>query len=307
MEARINHHLDRIEALLRERMPGSLYQFELLDVATMQAYGRGALAERMPWGSVYKLFVIAAAVQMIEEGLLQPDQPLRLEKERFTNGEGILRQFSHLTHLSVVDCCKMVVATSDNVCADTLHELVGNERVARLFVAAGCTQSRLTDNLDTLIGRLLAAPHRWDAPDYMYSAAMFANYETAIAAVLPDNCTTATDCNRLWQYLATNAYRPAAREVFFDIVRTHNVWSRTGRYPNYYTAPKLCGKTGSSGASTTMNETNLLYDPATRQPLGFFSFFSQHNRSRYYEVADVMGCAGLELAKVYASLKEGEI
>ncbi|MFC6223776.1 serine hydrolase [Hymenobacter artigasi] len=299
MTNRINQHLDAIEALVQTRMPGSLYQFELYDLATAQAYGRGALVEPMPWGSVYKLFVIAAAVQMIEEGLLQPDQQIRLEKDRFQHGEGILQQFSHLTHLSVVDCCKMIVATSDNICADTLHELVGNARVARLFVAASCTHSCLTDNLDTLIGRLLAAPHHWSTPGYMYSAEMFAAYEVVIADTLPDNCTTASDCNLLWQYLSGKAFGEQAREVFFDIVRTHNVWSRTGRYPNYYTMPKLSGKTGSLGAGTVMNETNMLYDPAAQKQLGFFSFFSQHNRLRYYEIADIMGCMGLELAKVY--------
>jgi hypothetical protein len=85
---------------------------------------------------------------MLDEGLLAPDQQLYLDRMQFQYGEGVLQQFSHLTHLSVVNCCKMVVATSDNMCADTLHALAGNERVARLF-AAGCTHSRLTDNFDT--------------------------------------------------------------------------------------------------------------------------------------------------------------
>ena len=299
MPTRINYHLDAIEALVQARMPGSLYQFELYDLVTAQAYGRGALAEPMPWGSVYKLFVIAAAVQMIEEGLLQPDQQIRLEKDRFQHGEGILQQFSHLTHLSVVDCCKMIVATSDNICADTLHELVGNARVAQLFAAAGCTNSRLTDNLDTLIGRLLAAPHQWAAPDYMYSGAMNDAYETAIAEVLPDNCTTATDCNRLWKYLATAAFSAEGRELFFEIARTNNVWSRLGRYANYQSSLKLLGKTGSIGAGIVMNESLMLHSPKENQPLGFFSFYSQHNRIRYYEIYDVLACAGLELAKVY--------
>ncbi|MGI4875549.1 MAG: serine hydrolase [Janthinobacterium lividum] len=301
METCINQQLDRIETLIRERMPGSLYQFELLDLGTGQAYGRGLQEALMPWGSVYKLFVIAAAVQMLGEGLLQPGQLLHLDKARFQHGEGILQQFSHLTRLSVVDCCKMVIATSDNVCADTLHELVGNERVARLFAAAGCTHSRLTDNLDTLIRRLLAAPHQWAAADYMYSPAMFANYEAAIAQVLPDNCITAHDCNRLWQHLHTAAFSPAAREVFFDIVQMNSMTRRVSYYANFCAMPKLRGKTGSIGAGVVMNETNLLYDPTTRQPLGFFSFFSQHNRLRYYELCDVLACAGLELAKVYPS------
>ena len=300
MQARINRHLDRIEALILARMPGSRYQFELYDLATAQAYGRGALTERMPWGSVYKLFVIAAVVQMLDEGLLAPDQLLYLDRAQFQYGEGVLQQFSHLTHLSVVDCCKMVVATSDNVCADTLHALAGNERVARLFAAAGCTHSRLTDNLDTLIGRLLAAPHQWAAEDYLYSPEMFANYEAAIAEVLPDNCTTATDCNRLWQQLNMTAFSSAARKIFFDIVQMNSMTRRVGYYANFGAAPKLRGKTGYIGAGVVMNEINLLYDPATQQPLGFFSFFSQHNRLRYFELCDVLACAGLELAKVYA-------
>ena len=301
MEARINQHLDRIEALIQARMPGSLYQFELFDLATNQAYARGPQPEAiMPWGSVYKLFVIAAVVQMIDEGLLLPEQLLLLEKDRFTHGVGVLQQFSHLTHLSVVDCCKMVVATSDNVCADTLHELVGNARVARLFAAAGCTHSRLTDNLDTLIGRLLAAPHQWAADDYMYSPEMFVNYEAAIADLLPGNCTTAHDCNRLWQHLHTTAFSPTGRELFFNIVHTYCMTGRVSYYANYGATPKLRGKTGSMGVSVVMTETTLLYDPTERQPLSFFTFLSQHNRLRYFELCDVLACAGLELAKVYA-------
>ena len=300
MEAHINRHLDVIETLIRERMPGSLYQFELLDLASGKSYGRGDATYPMLWGSVYKLFVIAAIVQMIDEGILQPEQLLHLDKVRFKYGEGIVKQFKHLTHLSVEDCCRMVIATSDNVCIDTLHELVGNERMARLFAAADCTHSRLTDNLNTLIGRLMAAPHQWATPDYMYSPAMFANYETAIADVLPDNCTTATDCNRLWHYLHTAAFSADAHALFFDIARTHNLHSRTSRYANYCASPKLSGKTGSIGPGVVMNETNLVYDPVTKESLGFFSFFSRHNRLSFYELYDVLAFAGLELAKVYA-------
>ena len=58
-------------------------------------------------------------------------------------------------------------------------------------------------------------------------------------------------------------------------------------------------KTGTLGAGFVMNEINLLYEPVTKQPLGFFSFFSQNNRLRFFELCDVLACAGLELAKVY--------
>jgi hypothetical protein len=276
-----------------------MYQFELYDLGTESSYARGAVDEAMPSGSVYKLFVIAAIVQMIDEGALQRNELLRLDPSLYRRGEGVLQQFSDLTHLSVVDCCKMVVATSDNVCADTLHALAGNQRIASMFAAAGCSRSRVTDNLDTLIGRLLAAPHRWSAPDYMYSSAMFENYESAIASVLPENHTTATDCNRMWRFLNATAYRPPARDLFFEIARTHNIHSRVSRYVNYCASPKMCGKTGSIGAGRVMNETNLIYDPHSKKPLGFFSFFSQHNREKYYAIYDVLACVGLELAKIY--------
>ena len=130
MKVRINDHLDRIETLIQTRMPGSRYQFELLDLATSQDYGRGLRQKLMPWGSVYKLFVIAAVVQMLDEGLLAPDQVLYL---------------------------------------------------------------------DTLIRRLMAVPHQWAADDYMYSPEMLANYEAAIAEVLPENDTHWLNLGLMWR------------------------------------------------------------------------------------------------------------
>ena len=299
METPLTPHLDAIESLLRQRLPSSRYQFELYDVTTDQAHGRGALTESMAWASVYKLAVIATAVQLIDAGELRADQPLLLDKQRFRHGDGVLQTTQHLAHLSIADAARLIIATSDNVCSDTLHALVGPDRVAQLLVAAGCAHSRITDNVDSLVGPLLAVEHPWTTPGYLNSAAMFAAYEAPMAALLPGNHTTAPDCNRLWRYLATAAFSPAGRELFFNIVQTPSVWARLGRYANFLPWVKMSGKTGTLGLGAVLTESVVLYRQTAAEPLAFFTILTQHNRQPFYEVCEVLAQVGAELAALY--------
>ena len=299
MEERTRHYLDRFDQIVRERMIGNTYQFALFDCETEESYEYGSFREPMPWASIYKLFVIGALLQMVDQGIVDIGEPVTLRPDLYTNGEGIVKHFKHLNRLSVIDCCKFVVSTSDNVCSDTLHELVGNNRIACLIADAGCENSCLTDNIDTLIGRQLSGGHRWDQVSYMYSGQMFDNYQATITETLPKNHTTATDCNRLWRYLLSSAFTTSTLRLFLEIVRTHNLQSRIGRYANYCNSPKLGGKTGSMCAGIVMNETNLLYEPVSGKPLGFFSFLSNHNRQTYFQSQDVLACCGLELVNIY--------
>lgn len=45
---------------------------------------------------------------------------------------------------------------------------------------------------------------------------------------------------------------------------------------------------------------DLASGPIAKESLGFFSFFSRHNRLSFYELYDVLAFVGLVLAKMYS-------
>ena len=151
----IENTINKIDNLIKEQLPESKYQFELFDLATNTKHFRG-LDEPFHWGSVYKLFVVAEVIKMAEEGLLNLDDELILHKEKYKNGNGILKNFTNLDRLTFIDACKMTIAVSDNLCADELLNIVGLKRFNELFAKSKSKKSSLENNLDEIVSSLFS-------------------------------------------------------------------------------------------------------------------------------------------------------
>lgn len=194
MIEQIEHTINKIDTLIKEQLPESKYQFELHDLITNTKHFRGA-DEPFHWGSVYKLFVAAEIIKMAEEGLLNLGDELILHKDIYKNGSGVVKFFTHLNKLTYIDACKMVMATSDNLCADELLNIVGFERLNKLFEKANCNSSKLNVNLDTMVKNLFNGISTNDKADFFQSDFYFQHFNKTLAELLNENYTTVQDIN----------------------------------------------------------------------------------------------------------------
>lgn len=297
----IENTINKIDNLIKEQLPESKYQFELFDLGTNTKHFRG-LDEPFHWGSVYKLFVVAEIIKMAEEGLLNLDDELILHKEKYKNGNGIVKFFSDDFKINYVDACKMVIATSDNLCSDELLEIVGLERLNQLFINVGSNNSKLSLNLDTLIKELfeqIGLTHsvkNYLTPDY------FRKINQALDTKLLQNYTTVTDLNNCFQFLTKDYFTDRNLTLFMDCIKVKNQHTRLSRYLDY-SSFQLAGKTGSLGFGVAKNETTAIIKKTTNEIVGYFSINTKDIKKRYFETADIFGLIGLEIAGLYEELE----
>lgn len=100
----------------------------------------------LPTASVGKIFLLIAAADAIERGVLDPDERLVVD-ERDRVGDSGLLQFLDGQRLSVIDLCRFVGALSDNLAANVLLRRVGLARVADVTAGLGVERSALHDSV----------------------------------------------------------------------------------------------------------------------------------------------------------------
>ena len=296
----IENTINKIEQLLKEQLPESKYQFELFDLGTNTRHFRG-WDEPFHWGSVYKLFVVAEIIKMAEEGLLNLDDELVLHKEKYVNGNGIMKFMTHLNKLTFIDACKMVMATSDNLCADELLNVVGFERLNNLFRKANCNSSKLIVNLDTMVKILFEEIDKNVQADFYQSEAYFQYFDKKLNDLLMDNYTNVQDINTCFEYIVNKYFTENWKELFMEFVLTPNVHTRIASY-TAFGKWLLRGKTGALGLGTVNSETSAIIYKDTNRVAGYFTFTSKDNKKRNFQSNDSLGLIGLEIANLYEQL-----
>ena len=211
----IENTINKIDNLIKEQLPESKYQFELHDLITNTKHFRG-LDEPFHWGSVYKLFVVAEIIKMSEEGLLNLDDELILHKELYKNGNGIMKFMTHLNKITYIDACKMVMATSDNLCADELLSVVGFDRLNKLFKKADCNSSKLIVNLDTMVKNLFNGISTNNKAYFFQSDFYFEHFNKRLAELLIENHTTVQNINTVFHFILGSYLLKKKQKIFMN-------------------------------------------------------------------------------------------
>lgn len=300
MIEKIEHTVNRIEQLIQQQLPESKYQFELHDLATNSKHFRG-YDEPFHWGSIYKLFVVAEIIKMADEGLLKMDDELVLHKELYKRGNGIVKFFTHLNNLTFIDACKMVMAVSDNLCADELLNVTGFKRVNNLFSKAGCLKSKLSVNLDTMVKDLFEGIDTNTFSNYYQSEEYFKHFDKSLNALLEDNHTTASDINRCFHFVMTEYLTESGKAYLKECLQLPNQHSRIAYYVPF-SQFLLKGKTGTLGIGIANNENVAIINKRTQRIHGYFSINTKNNIKRYFQSNDVLGMVGLEIAGLYEEM-----
>lgn len=296
----IEHTINKIDVLIKQQLPESKYQFELHDLATNTKHFRG-LDEPFHWGSVYKLFVVAEIIKMSEEGLFKMDDEIDLNKEKYVNGNGIGKYLSHVNKLSYTDACKMVMAVSDNLCADELLNIVSLERLNNLFKNAGCHNSKLSVNLDTMVKDLFKGIENNVGVNYFHSNEYFGHFQKSLSELLKDSHTSVKDINVCFKFIMNNYLSEQGTNLLKEFVLLPNVHSRIAYYlpfGNYL----LKGKTGMLGIGIVNNENVAIIHKETKKTVGYFAINTKDNEKRYFQTNDTIGLIGLEIVKLYEQL-----
>jgi hypothetical protein len=291
----------KIENKLIDNLPESKYQFELYDLITNTKYFRG-YSEPFHWGSLFKLFVVAEIIKMIEENKIKSDDKLILHKELSQKGNGVLKFMTHLNELTYIDACKIMISTSDNICADELLKVVGFERFNNLFTKSNCFSSKLSVNLDTLVTNLYSGINKENTNAFYYRSEMsFIHFSTALAKSLIGNYTSAMDINKCWHFIIRDYLNEDSSKLFKSCFQLFNVHSR---FNNYLVFSKfsLFGKTGTLGSASINNEVAAITLKGTSDIYGYFSLLTKNNTKRYFQSADIFALVGLEIAALYEEL-----
>lgn len=296
----IEQTINKIDDLIKEQLPESKYQFELYDLTTNTKHFRG-LDEPFHWGSVYKLFVVAEIIKMSEEGLLNMNEEIELQKNIFKNGSGVLKCLTNLNKLTYIDTCKIAIAISDNLCADELLNVVGLERFNKLFQVANTKKSLLKFNLNDTVIELFSTINSDKKVSFYRSENFVSQFNIALENLLKQNYTNARDLNTALHFILNDYLTVNGRKLFIEIMSSPTVYPRIEAY-TIFSPIKIIGKGGSLGYQTAFNQSIIILDNKYEKLLAIGSFLLKENRHRNYETVDKFGLIGLEIANLYEQL-----
>jgi beta-lactamase class A len=92
--------------------------------------------EQFPTASVFKIFVLAELFRQIDAGIVTLDARYGLEDTYKSVGSGVAQFMTSGTSLTVYDYALLMMAISDNTCADFLYRFVGGTNIKNHVVDA---------------------------------------------------------------------------------------------------------------------------------------------------------------------------
>ena len=92
----------------------------------------------MPLASVSKVLVALVALDLIDEGALDPAEPMTIDPETSSFGATGIATYRYPVTIAVADLLNQMLSVSDNAAADVILDLVGLERVNRNLRQWGC-------------------------------------------------------------------------------------------------------------------------------------------------------------------------
>ena len=238
---------------------------------------------------------------MSEEGLFKLDDEIILHKELYKNGNGIMKYLSNTNKMTYTDACKMVMAVSDNLCADELLHKVGFDRINNLFIKAGCINSKISEDLNTMVSNLINEIPKTIRSTFYHDVKYFAFFNRKLKELLTRNFTNAKDINTCFQFIMDGYLNPKFRDTLLEFVLVPNVHTRIAAY-TYFSKFYLRGKTGALGFGIVNNETVAIIQKNTKLVKGYFTLNTNENRHTNFQTNDLLALVGLEIAKLYEQL-----
>ncbi|ALE75105.1 beta-lactamase [Pseudonocardia sp. EC080610-09] len=208
--------------------------------------------------SVYKLLVLVGYCRAVDEGRLDPREPVVVPPGRTPGATGISALADPVT-MSRRDLVTSMITVSDNVAADVVHAAVGRDRVAALPAELGLTGTRIRGGTADVLAGLVADT---GTDDVAAAFAVLADNDVPaqVRALSPvfGSSTTAADATallaRLWRgELASDAGTAFARQVLSAQIWPHRL--RAG----FPASAAVAGKTGTVGA--VRNEVGVVTYP----------------------------------------------
>ena len=199
------------------------FAWHIEDPSTGNVWTRNA-GEAHPGASTLKLAVFLRLLQLVDDGRIDLNHPIRLRRWHQVGGCGVLQYFSPETTLSVGEVATLMVILSDNTATNMIIDLTGlgavNNLVASLPGASGLTR----------IHRYYGKPSM-ALPDGIHHTAMATanDLATIYREVLAGNILGPVGRHAFWQTLLRQQDRAMAPRQFApDILIAHKTGAIDG-------------------------------------------------------------------------------
>lgn len=191
---------------------GATGSFLARNVRTGQECGFNP-TQTMPLASLVKVPIALVVLDLIEQGVLDASEPVRLDPAVVTPGANGLSAFRHEAMVALGDLLYLMLAVSDNAAADLIIDRVGLDTVRQRLQGWDCSD--------------IVVRHRMRA---MYdSVAMLSNDDVHLAMELAIRGTTGTGAHPLPVLDVAEANAGTAR-VLVDLLE--RIWLDQISHPN---------------------------------------------------------------------------
>lgn len=208
--------------------------------------------------SVYKLLVLVAFCREVDEGGIDPREPVVVPPGRTPGGTGISALADPVT-MSWRDLATSMITVSDNAAADVVHTRVGRGRVAALPAELGLDGTRVRGGTADVFADLVTDT---GTDDVAAAFAVLADNDVPaqVRALSPvfGSSTTAADATRLLGLLWRGELASATGTEFARRVLSAQIWPHRLR-AGFPAAAAVAGKTGTVGA--VRNEVGVVTFP----------------------------------------------
>jgi beta-lactamase class A len=203
----------------------------------------------VPMASVYKLPLLAGFCRLVDDGVIDPREQIRVEPADRTAGPSGLSILADPVTMSLRDLAVSMMTVSDNAAADVLLDKVGRDHLAHLLRDFGLQHTRVRrgagDNLQELLRRTGAGD-----PDAAF--AVLADNDRTDPVGVYDAATasasTARDMTRLLRSIWSGEILSAEQTQFVAATMAHQVYRHRLSAGFPYDGVRVAGKTGTFGA-----------------------------------------------------------
>ncbi|MCO1656376.1 serine hydrolase [Pseudonocardia humida] len=203
---------------------------------------------RVVMASVYKLPLLVAFCRAVDEGALDPVEPVRLLPEARTAGPTGVSAMSDPVTMSLRDVARSMIIVSDNAAADALLDAVGLARVHDVLRVLGLHATTVRggtrDTYDTLV-RDTDADTLQDAMSRLADNDRPAD-PSALDPLL-SSATTGRDMTRLLTAIWSDTAASPAQCAYMRTVLGQQVWPHRLAAGFPHPAVRVAGKTGTLG------------------------------------------------------------
>lgn len=204
--------------------------------------------EPVVMASVYKLPLLVAFCRAVDDGVLDPVEPVRLEPAGRTAGETGASVMSDPVTMSRRDLARSMITVSDSAAADALLDVIGLDRVRDLLAALGLADTHIDGGTRDVHRRLIRDT---GATDLGEALALLADNDHPVATTALDpllsSATTAQDMTTLLSAIWTGTAASAEQCRFMRTVLGQQVWPHRLSAGFAYPGVRVAGKTGTLG------------------------------------------------------------